>query len=213
MIRAYDELYLERARRNLARMFDFAVHELKYGLTEFFDMFLKSDVSESFENGESAVLAGKSGVELVYDVVADVKGIPLRIEVVYTGNRSREYWLGWALAYYQWYTSMSFKEITDYIPLEEMLDLYSPYHEMDIRHFVDRLNEMYHEVKKDTNLKVLRNKVGLSQKELAEDAGIPLRTLQQYEQRQKNINKAQVEYLIRLSKSLCCEVGDIIEKV
>ena len=47
--------------------------------------------------------------------------------------------------------------------------------------------------------------------DLAELAGIPIRTIQQYEQRQKNINKAQVQYLIALSKVLCCEISDLVE--
>lgn len=33
------------------------------------------------------------------------------------------------------------------------------------------------------------------------------------EQRQKNINKAQAEYLVILARVLYCEVEDLIEKV
>lgn len=213
MIHAYDRLYLEAARRNLARMLDFAVYELKYDLQEFFDMFLHSDICRRFENGESTILAGRSGVELVYDVLMEVAGEEVRIEVTYAGNRSREYWLGWALAYYQWYTSLRFEEIIARVPLLDILHMYSPYHEMDIQQFVDAMNELYWDAKKDTNLKLLRQKSGLSQSELAESTQIPVRTIQQYEQRQKNINKAQAEYLIRLSRCLCCEVEELIEKV
>ena len=79
------------------------------------------------------------------------------------------------------------------------------------RQFVDAMNVLYKERKKGTNLKIQRQKAGLSQKELAELAGIPIRTIQQYEQRQKNINKAQVQYLIALSKVLCCEISDLVE--
>ena len=91
--------------------------------------------------------------------------------------------------------------------------MYIPYHEMDIRQFTDRMDELYLESKKGTNLKILRKYAGMSQKELAEMSGVPLRTIQQYEQRQKNINRAKVEYLIRLSQSLSCEITDLIEKV
>ena len=37
------------------------------------------------------------------------------------------------------------------------------------------------------------------------------RTIQQYEQRKKNFNKAQAEYLVRLSKALYCEPEDLFE--
>ena len=84
---------------------------------------------------------------------------------------------------------------------------------MDIRQFVDKLNEFYKEQKQDTNLKLLRSQLGMSQRELAELSGVPLRTIQQYEQRQKNINNAKAEYIIRLAKVLVCDVEDLIEKV
>ena len=42
-------------------------------------------------------------------------------------------------------------------------------------------------------------------------ADIPLKTIQQYEQRQKNINKARAEYVIRLSRVLQCEPEDLLE--
>ena len=82
---------------------------------------------------------------------------------------------------------------------------------MDIRQLVDKMNEMYRKAKPDTNLKLLRQEAGLTQKELAKLCDIPVRTIQQYEQRQKNINKAQVEYLVVLSKELGCEVTALLE--
>ena len=75
------------------------------------------------------------------------------------------------------------------------------------------LDEMYKAAKPETNLKLFRLNAGLSQRELSELSGVPVRTIQQYEQRQKNINKAQAEYLIMLSDVLCCEVIDLMEKV
>ena len=53
----------------------------------------------------------------------------------------------------------------------------------------------------------------LTQKEMADATGVPIPTIQQYEQRQKNINKAQLEYLVLLARILCCDIEDILEKV
>ncbi len=86
-----------------------------------------------------------------------------------------------------------------------------PYHEMDIRQFCDALSEMYIERKTQTNLKYRRLQAGISQSQLATYSGIPLRTIQQYEQGQKNINKANAEYLISLSNVLCCEPELLLE--
>ncbi len=212
MIRAYDKVYLEKARTALGRMLDFAVYDLNYDIAVFFDLFIKSGAAARFESGDFTVLVGMSGVELAYEVL-EQSDVPFeRIKPNYTADRSEEYWTGWALAYYQWETAMRFSEIVCYIPIKEIMALYSPYHEMDIRQFVDKMNELYRSAKPETNLKLFRQKAGLSQRELAELSGVPVRTIQQYEQRQKNINKAQAEYLVMLAKVLCCTVEELLEK-
>lgn len=39
MMHAYDKLYLDKARTALARMLDFAVYDLHYDISEFFELF------------------------------------------------------------------------------------------------------------------------------------------------------------------------------
>lgn len=212
MIHAYDKVYLEKARTALGRMLDFAVYDLKYDIAAFFDLFIGSGIAERFGTGDFSVIVGMSGVELAYEVLNRSGAAVERITPNYTVDRSEEFWTGWALAYYQWETSMSFAEIVWYVPVKDILSLYSPYHEMDIRQFIDKVNAMYRAAKPETNLKLLRQKVGLSQRELADLSGVPVRTIQQYEQRQKNINKAQAEALLRLSKALYCDVDALMEK-
>lgn len=210
---AYDKVYLEKARVSLGRMLDFAVYDLKYRLEDFFELFIYSGVAELFGEGDFSVIAGKSGVELAY-LVLDRSGVEYqRIKPNYTSSRSEEYWLGWALAYYQWYSCRSFDEIVRLIPISDILALYSPYHEMDIRQFADKMSELCRAVEPQTKLKLMRQRAGLSQSELAEASGVPLRTIQQYEQRQKSINKAQAEYLVMLARALCCEVEELMEKI
>jgi len=211
MIRAYDKVYLDKAQTALGRMLDFAVYDMEYDITVFFEMFTTSDVATRFGEGDFTLLAGKSGVEIAYEVLEKSAVTQDRIKPRYTANRSEEYWTGWALAYYQWISGLKFSDIIEYIPIKDIQALYSPYHEMDIRQFVDKMNEMYRAAKPETNLKQRRMAAGLSQRELAEQSDVPVRTIQQYEQRQKNINKAQAEYLIRLSRVLFCEVKDLME--
>lgn len=213
MTHAYDKVYLDKARSALGRMLDFAVHDLRYDLAEFFGLFISTGTAERFETGDFTLLVGKSGVELAYEVLDRALGNVERISPRYTANRSEEYWTGWALAYYQWETALSFREIVRYVPIKEIRVLYSPYHEMDIRQFTDKMNDLYLAAKPDTNLKTLRQRAGLSQRELAERSSVPLRTIQQYEQRQKQINKAQAEYLAMLAKALHCDMEDLLERV
>ncbi len=212
MIHAYDKIYLEKARVALGRMLDYAVNDLKYNLTHFFDLFISSGVASRFERGEFEILVGKSGIEIAYEVL-EANCNSVQIKPNFSSDRSREYWLGWALAYYQWLNGLRFSEIIEYVPIEDILGLYIPYHEMDIRQFVDKMNELYNAAKPETNLKIRRQMIGLSQNELSERSGVPHRTIQQYEQRKKNINKAQTETLIKLSRALYCDVEDLIEKV
>lgn len=213
MIYAYDKIYLDKARTALGRMLDFAVYDLHYDIEEFFQLFITSGIASRFASGEVSLLVGMSGVELAYEVLEQSNISFERIKPNYTINRSPEFWTGWALAYYQWETSLDFAEIVRYVPIKDILALYSPYHEMDIRHFTDKMTELYREAKPETNLKLLRQRSKLSQRELAELSNIPIRTLQQYEQRQKNINKAQAEYLVILAKILYCDVIDLMEKL
>ena len=213
MIHAYDKIYLDKARTALGRMLDFAVYDLKYDIEDFFALFITSGIAARFEKGDYSVIVGMSGVELAYKVLELTKGEENRIKPQYSAERSEEYWAGWALAYYQWDTALSFEEIVRAVPMKRIVQMYSPYHEMDIRQFCDKMNERYRTAQPETNLKALRQRSGLSQRELSEQSGVPLRTIQQYEQRQKSINKAQAEYLFMLARSLCCEIEDLLEKV
>ena len=213
MIHAYDKLYLSVAQKNLACMLDYMVNDLKRPLETVWQWFCMSNTASRFERGDCSVVAGMSGVEIAYEVLQEAGEPKPEQAPSYSYDRSPEYWTGWALAYYQWSTSLSFVEINQAIPVTEVRMLYTPYHEMDVRQFVDKMNELYHNSSPDTNLKALRTLSGFTQAELAEEANIPLRTIQQYEQRQKNINKAQAETLLRLSRVLNCSVEDLMEKV
>ena len=210
MIHAYDKNYLSKAQNNLASMLDFAVYDLEENLSYFYLKFLQSKICSQFERGESTVIVGKSGVELALDIIGDET---LASKYRPAANRTPEYWCGWALAYFQWQTNLGFKEINNYISISEILAMYSPYHEMDISQFCDKMIELYNKRKNNTNLKALRLDAGLSQSELAEISDIPVRTIQQYEQNQKNINAAKAETVVKLAKALNCTVEALMEAV
>lgn len=213
MIHAYHKVYLEKARNNLGRMLDFATYDLGYDPCTFFDLFMNSGLAKGFEKGEFHLTVGMSGVELAYRVLELTNHQVEYPKPRYTADRSPEYWAGWALAYYQWETAMPFLDILECVPLDDIIRMYSPYHEMDIRQFCERMNELYRKANPETRLKQIRQRAGLSQSELAEQSGVPLRTIQQYEQRQKSINKAQAEYLVLLAKALNCNAEDLIEPI
>ena len=65
--------------------------------------------------------------------------------------------------------------------------------------------------KANTKLKAVRVASGMTQKALAEEAGINQRTLQFYEQGAKLIDSASLETILRVAISLNCKIEDIIE--
>lgn len=207
MINAYDKIYLNSAQKSLGCMLDVAVNEWKNDLVIFYEKFLKSTISVKFARGDIQTLAGKSGIELAYDVLElddrTTPNLPI--------NRSPEYWTGWILAYYQWYSSISFQVLNNELPISYIIDMYDKYHEMDIMHAVDEINRLRQENRCMTYLKFFRKQMGITQKELADATGIPIKTIQQYEQGVKNINKASAENIIKLSKKLCCRPEQLLE--
>jgi len=124
---------------------------------------------------------------------------------------SLEYWSGWILAYYQWYTGRSFKEILKHITMQEIEKLYPTLHEASEKKFVDTVNRMIRKKNPITRLQAQRKISGYSQRELAQKVGVNLRTLQQYEIRAKDINKAAGVTLLALAKVLGCRVEDLLE--
>lgn len=213
MIHAYDKSYLAAAQKNLARMLDYLVNDLHHSLETAWQWFLTSNLSSRFEQGDCSVLVGLSGVELARIVLEQAGETAPIQQPSYTYDRSPEYWTGWAIAYYQWDTGLRFSEIEQAVPITEVRLMYTPYHEMDVRQFTDKMNELYCAARPETNLKALRTLAGLSQSELAVQSEVPVRTIQQYEQRKKDINRAQAVTLIRLARSLNCKVEDLMEKV
>lgn len=211
-IRAYDKLYIEGAQNVLGHAVDFAVMSLNLEPDTFGNAFAVSDSSRQFAIGNPRYVAGMNGCELARKVLSET-GIPFTdTEDAMFLDKSPEYWAGWALAYYQWYSSRSFSEILTTVPLEEIIRLYHPYHEMDIMQFVDRMDEHMRSAYPLTRLRIRRENCGLSQSELAADSGVPLRQIQLFEQRQRDINKTAAETLLQLSKALYCNMEDLMER-
>lgn len=212
MTHAYQEIYLSKAQSVLGEAFDYAVNTCGISGNDFVKLFTASFVSKRMENGEPAYLAGKSGIEIVVEIVAETKNQELQIEPQEHFGRSKEYWIGWAVAFYQWYSGRKYNDIFKVISFENLQQMYYTLHEADITKFADivdsRMKEFFH----DTNLKRIRTTYGFTQAELAECSGVSLRSIQMYEQRNKNINKASVDTIYSLAKVLGCAMEDLIER-
>lgn len=124
---------------------------------------------------------------------------------------SPEYWCGWILAYYQWETGCSFKDIHSNISMLKIRKLYGTLHEAGEEKFADTVNAIIKRRNAPSKLQQQRKRCGYSQKELAERSGVNLRTLQQYELKTKDISKASVQTVLALANVLGCRVEDLVE--
>ena len=212
MTHAYQETYLSKAQATLGDAFDSAINTCGISGEDFIKLFTASSVSRRMENGEPAFLAGKSGIEIAADVVLETTGKQLEDIPEDHFSRSREYWIGWAICYYQWYSSRSFRDIFRVLAFEDLQNMYYTLHEADITKVVGIVDTRIREYFQDTNLKRIRIVYGCTQKELAKRSGVSLRSIQMYEQRNKDINKASAETLYRISRVLGCAIEDLLEK-
>lgn len=126
-------------------------------------------------------------------------------------SRSQEYWAGWALAEYQWYSGESFKDIFSKVSFSQISSMYKVYHEMDVTRFIERMMRYRIELQRETKLKTIRENRGVSQKELSDLSGVKLRSIQMYEQRVNDIDKAQGQTLFKLARVLGCSIEDLLE--
>ena len=210
-MRAYKETYLFNAATNLGRMLDYAVNDCKIDGKLFLHMFIASELAEQFERGNPRVISGMSGIELAVHVIESTSGKKPQPESSDSENRSPEYWAGWALAHYQWYTAMSFSSILRFLPFDDILRMYPTLHEADISKFYASADSIRESLGSPINLKRIREAAGLSQSQLAKEADVTLRSIQMYEQCNKDINNAKAITLAKLARALSCDVEDLLE--
>ena len=205
---AYEESYVSGVQQAMGSMLDYAVNVRGADIRLYYGRFLHSRFPALLERGCPGIFIGRSGIEMAIELLGEPP-VPAARQMLYPG---REYWTGWALAYYQWRSGRSLPDIERLVPIDQVEQLYHPFHEMDISSFCMRMDELCSAAQPLTNLQQLRMQAQLSQRQLADLAGMPVRTLQQYEQRQKSINRDRAEYVVSLARVLCCEPSDLLEK-
>jgi DNA-binding transcriptional regulator YiaG len=102
------------------------------------------------------------------------------------------------------FTLLLKKEI--YVKIEEM---YKLFHTMDEKRSFKKIDEILKTI--PTKLELLRKKNNLSNKDLSLITNIPVRTLESYQRREKNINKINGDILYKLSLIFQCKIEEILE--
>lgn len=203
-IQSYNNSYLPYVAENLGVMFE---HSVDIGIdpTIFWNTFINSNVAKQIEKGNPKYLTC-SALDYLNEIYKDKKVITEKEDI----NKDKYYWAGWILAQFQHKKGYSFYKINNHLSINEVLNLYPTLHEADITKFFDVANNYFKKLE-ITNLKKARQARGLSQSELAKLADVELRSIQMYEQRRNDINKAQVETLYKLARVLGCNIEDLLE--
>lgn len=203
-IQTYNEIYLPYVAENLGVMFEHAV-DIGINPIIFWNTFINSNVAKQIEKGNPKYLTC-SALDYLNEIYFEKRSIPKKENI----NKDMYYWAGWILAQFQHKNGYSFYKINNNLSIEKVLELYFTLHEADVTKFYDVANTYFCK-QEITNLKKIRQASGLSQSELAKKADVELRSIQMYEQRRNDINKAQGETLYKLANSLGCNIEDLLE--
>jgi len=176
--------------------------------TDFLNRFIQSGIAKCIEEGMPKYIAGKSGIELYLEVMELTTGNNMSVATKVYYDRSPEYWAGWVLAHYQWYSGHPFKRILEVITYDELIALYSTLHEADIQKCYDVFDSHFSSA--ESRLKTIRKRCGITQEVLAEKSGVSLNTIRAYERKSKDLNKAQCDIITRLSMALKCDMAELI---
>ncbi|WP_307739405.1 helix-turn-helix domain-containing protein [uncultured Parolsenella sp.] len=223
----YDELYLEQAMNTMGKAVDFSESCLPGGTRRFLEAFYDSEVAASFSPPSPAPDVGVSGIELVLRVCggAEPEGLGALLQsassLPQAGSHEKR-WLGKAIARYQWESGVSFREMGTFLTLE---DLEAERHTLvsdgdgddwerlcqDLEHLRLERTRRGGDAEAATRLGRLRADAGLTQAQLSRLSGVSLRSIQQYEQRAKDVNRAQARSVFALARVLGCAMEDLLE--
>lgn len=213
MMNAYSELYIEDAATNMGEYMDYMINVLHYEDDKAFEMFAYSETGRQFERGNPKYVTGMSGCEIAVQVIHNVYCRWQRIENEWNINRTAEYWMGWAIAQYQWKRGISFCQMIENGLTASCIKRQYILHEADISKFYEWADTLYskHSSNNKYTLRRLRRYAQLTQKDLSEKSGVSLRMIQLYEQGQNDIRKAQAGVVLALAKTLGTSVENLLQ--
>ena len=189
---AYEQCYLDDAMKNLGEAVEYAVLKCQLLPDRFMEMFIAGGLADGFETIRRAGLR---------------REFP---DAINSDSYSPEYWSGWILARYQYEYGLRFRDITRFLPLQDIICMYPALHEASEEKFIDTAEQIRQRSIKEARLQQIRRLNAYSQRMLADRSGVSLRMIQQYEQGAKDIRKASSSGLLALAGALHCDIEDLL---
>ena len=209
----YNESYLPGAMGALAAMMDCGINKCGLSPDTFYQMFLTSGVAAQFEKGNPKYIAGMSGAEMTDLITERTMGKVLPANDG-TYSISPEYWAGWVLAYHQWKSGKSFRYFRDNgLDIQKVIALYHPLHEADLEKFSDTAESIIlnHINSSVSPVKIARERIGLTQKELAEKSNVSLRMIRAYEQKKQPLANAGFNTVSSIAAVLHTDPASLVQ--
>ena len=234
--------YADDLMSALASMLDLGVNVWGCDGQDVVDAFVVSGLAREFERQNPTYVAGKSGMELVelllpFIGVQDMPGLVSCDRF----DRTPDYWLGWVLGYFQMQTAIPYRRVFRAVPYRELVAMYHPLHEAPESKFVEALctrlfpqpkqmqakapsNDVPRDAqttgqdpspgqqRRPTALRCLREAAGPSQSQLASASGVGLRSIQMYEQRNRDIGRARAQDVMAIARALECQAEELLEQ-
>ena len=208
-VKLKDGLYEDELREKLGTFFDIATNECNLRGSQVVGLLVGSGLAEQLERQNPGFVAGKSGVELL-QWAFDECGMDGRVLNEPRWPVSADYWTGYMLGLFQVRTGWRYEQVFDRMSYAELREMHTWCEDMSEDEFVEELLSELRKRERPCALKRLRQAAGLTQGALAANAGVSLRSIQQYEGGFKDINKAAAGSVRRLALVLGCRMEDLL---
>ena len=205
-----DGLYDLEMREKLGVFFDIAVDRCGLRGQEAAELFVASGLAEQFERQNPGFVAGKSGAELVLWAFEQCCQDCTLEDGTYTPI-SPDYWVGYMLALFQISTGWPYARVFERMSYADLREMYHWCMDKSEEEVVEQILAELRKRPAGRRLRKVRKAAGLTQKQLAERTGVSMRSIQQYEEGKKDINKAAVGSVHKMSLVLGCCMEDLLE--
>ena len=203
------DLYLGSVMEKLGGFFDICISCLGWQGEDTIRLFVDSGLANEFERQTTKYVSEMTSLELV-SYAAKKLDFKQKISPDVTIKFAKPYFIGQMIGYFQMKCGMRYGRIFDAISYKRLLELSTLYANLAPAEFAEILKRELADAPFKSHLKQHRKLCGLTQAELASRACVSVRAIQQYEQGVKDIRKASVDTVLRLSRVLQCSIEDLI---
>lgn len=210
MLMAYPQCYIDDFSDTFGYMFQYVSEDCGIDTDDFFDWLIVSKVARQIQLGNPKYVAGMSGPDIAREVFIKTFGREFDVEPKYHTVQGVDFWSGSMICYYAWQSGMSFAQLRSYGIKPSVINKMYIQNRNNKGQFVADVMGIVEKNKSSSALAYFRKMMNMTQKELAESSGVPLRMIQLYEQGQNDLAHAKAEYVLKLANTLKCTVAQLL---